>query len=102
MTRLIDSDSLLRKIHDTAEGLADCDQQNAAWALRKYAVRDIMDAETVDAVEVVRCRDCKHWDSETWFCDNHSTVGHHGLEWNMFSEDDFCSYGERKDGDENG
>lgn len=29
---------------------------------------------TVDAVEVVRCRDCKHWDSETWFCDNHSTL----------------------------
>ena len=50
--RLIDADSLLKKIHDTAEGLADCDQQNAAWALRKYAVRDIMDAETVDAVPV--------------------------------------------------
>lgn len=60
MARLIDYDSLLGKIHDTAEGLADCDQQNAAWALRKYAVRDIMDAETVDAVEVVRCSSCKH------------------------------------------
>ena len=27
-----------------------------------------------NTVEVVRCRDCKHWDSETWFCDNHSTL----------------------------
>lgn len=68
----------------------------------KMVANWITDAPTVDAVEVVRCRDCKHWDSETWFCDNHSTFGHHGLEWNMFSEDDFCSYGERKDGDGNG
>ena len=60
------------------------------------------DIPAADVVEVVRCRDCKHWDSETWFCDNHSTFDHHGLEWNMFSEDDFCSYGERKDGDGNG
>lgn len=58
--RLIDAGALLKTINDTAEGLADCDQQNAAWALRKYAVRDIMDAQTVDAVEVVRCKDCKH------------------------------------------
>ena len=49
--RLIDAGALLKTINDTAEGLADCDQQNAAWALRKYAVRDIMDAQTVNAVE---------------------------------------------------
>ena len=65
-------------------------------------VADIDTIPRADAVEVVRCRDCKHWESETWFCDNHSTFWHHGLDWNMFSEDDFCSYGERKDGDGNG
>ena len=51
---------------------------------------------TVDAVEVVRCKDCKKWDQETWFCDEHSTFGHHGLEWDMFDPNDFCSYGERR------
>lgn len=101
--RLIHANSLLEKIHDTAEGLADCDQQNAAWALRKYAIRDIMDAETVDAVEVVRCRECKHWVKfessligEVKCCTGQGSV-------NILKEpDDFCSYGERKDGEENG
>ena len=73
---------------------------------RMYATNEFIallkKVESGQLVEVVRCRDCKHWDSETWFCDNHSTFDHHGLEWNMFSEDDFCSYGERKDGDGNG
>ena len=84
-----------KRIRDTAEGLADCDQQNAAWALRKYAVRDIMDAETVDAVEVVRCKDCK-WVyrdpySGCYYCHERQVQSTH-----------FCSYGERKDGDGNG
>lgn len=95
--RLIHANSLLEKIHDTAEGLADCDQQNAAWALRKYAIRDIMDAETVDAVEVVRCRDCKYWGSTTGFCNLHSNSSKSALYWDLFDEDDFCSYGERRE-----
>ena len=98
--RLIDADSLLKKIHDTAEGLADCDQQNAAWALRKYAVRDIMDAETVDAVPAVRCRDCKDYVKfessligEVMCCTGQGSV-------NIQKQpDDFCSCGKRKDGD---
>lgn len=40
----------------------------------------------VDAVEVVRCRDCKwHMDK---FCNNFNVIG--------FDNDDFCSMGERK------
>lgn len=56
--RLIDANNLSVMIEETAQGLADCDQQNAAWALRKYAIRDITEATTVDAVEVVHGR----WD----------------------------------------
>lgn len=97
--RLIDADTLLETIHDTADGLADCDQQNAAWALRKYAARDIMDATTVDAVEVVRCKDCK------WFADNNNGEWYGcwlyytilSNEMDKPGRDDFCSYGERKD-----
>ena len=50
-------------------------------------------APTVDAVEVVRCRDCKHYNEG--FC-----VGYHAHHDSM--PDDFCSYGEQKDGDGNG
>ena len=93
MARLIDADRALEIVRD--QGIA----HPNAYHLTNYATLVLREAPSVDAVPVVRCRDCKHWDSETWFCDNHSTFGHHGLEWNMFSEDDFCSYGERKDGD---
>ena len=48
---------------------------------------------TVDAVEVVRCKDCKH-------CNEGFCVGYHAHHDIM--PDDFCSYGERKDGDVNG
>lgn len=97
MARLIDSDSLLGKINDTAEGLADYDQQNAAWALRKYAVRDIMDAETVDAVEVVRCRECKHrYNGKD--CTHPLLLSYSFGAIRNVKDNDFCSYGERKDG----
>ena len=46
---------------------------------------------TVDAVEVVRCADCKYWCEDTLSC----TIGNH-YDDNWYAED-FCSYGERKD-----
>lgn len=49
---------------------------------------------TVDAVEVVRCKDCKHWNEGIGWCDQHSHYEED--EWNMFSADDFCSYGEKE------
>ena len=68
------------------------------------AVLDSIDSQpTVDAVEVVRCRDCKNWhkfesslNGEIMCC----TV--QGCMNVQKKADDFCSYGERKDGDGNG
>jgi hypothetical protein len=40
--------------------------------------------------EVVRCKDCKHWNGETHGCEMHSSV-------EPWWETDFCNYGERKD-----
>ena len=66
----------------------------------------IEQAPTVDAVEVVRCRDCKHWHEETGWCNEHSHfIGAEGeachpwesYDWKMLDADDFCSYGERKE-----
>ena len=54
-------------------------------------------APTVDAVEVVRCRDCKYWGSTTGFCNLHSNSSKSALYWDLFDEDDFCSYGERRE-----
>ena len=57
---------------------------------------DIEAAPTVDAVPVVRCRECKHCDPENYHCDHPmGTVAPLRRE-----PDDFCSYGERKEGAE--
>ena len=56
---------------------------------------------TVDAVEVVRCKDCKHYDNSEGICWCHlnSKFFPGGVDWHGFPEDGFCSYGERKDND---
>lgn len=52
---------------------------------------------TVDAVPVVRCRDCKYYhDFET----HYDCIHDYGIDYPM--PDDFCSYGERKEGADNG
>lgn len=54
-------------------------------------------APTVDAVPVVRCKDCKYWQ------DNNDGYPHEECRWGGNGEtpdaNDFCSYGEQKDGD---
>lgn len=58
----------------------------------------IADTPTVDAVEVVRCRDCIHCDPENYHCDHYMGTAAPLRR----KPDDFCSYGERKGGDGNG
>ena len=50
---------------------------------------------TVDAVEVVRCKDCKNWHR---FVDTYGAcrTGHCFTNDTRMSENDFCSYGERR------
>ena len=52
---------------------------------------------TVDAVEVVRCQDCKHHDDTSISEYKHCFVNNRTVQ-----SDDFCSFGERKGGDDNG
>ena len=49
--------------------------------------------QTIDAVTVVRCRECKYHNKPT--CPMR-------LSFNWTKDDDFCSYGERKEGADNG
>ena len=54
----------------------------------------IDDQTTINAVPVVRCRECKWWheDDDIGHCDNPD-----GLD-NYAKPEDFCSYGKRKEG----
>lgn len=67
-----------------------------ADAVTMQGVKIINQFPAVDAVEVIRCRDCNHCDPENHHCDHYmGTVAPLRRK-----PDDFCSYGERKDGDE--
>ena len=48
----------------------------------------------VDAVEVVRCKDCKHYDKDALWCNINSHM--FSEEHYNWYEDAFCSYGERR------
>ena len=50
---------------------------------------DLRNAPTVDAVEVVRCEDCKHYRTSGCAMDTYAFD---------VVEEGFCSYGERREG----
>nr|DAG19000.1 MAG TPA: hypothetical protein [Caudoviricetes sp.] len=59
-------------------------------------------APTVDAVVVTRCKDCKHFNHKRMECENEAISTDHegGAQYSLnFGPDDFCSYGEPKEGD---
>lgn len=91
MARLIDADALSIEVMDASYW--DNQDEDVIWNL-------VQDAPTIDAVPVVRCKECKcayinsfsaasgvavckHWSNEA------KTV--------IVQQDDFCSYGERRE-----
>ena len=90
---LINREALLSFEKMDADLCATCGEHHTA----EDVIMMIKTAPTVDAVPVVRCRECKWWqeDDDIGHCDNPD-----GLD-NYAKPDDFCSYGDRKEGDDN-
>ena len=96
MERLIDADALHRKVkmETNPYGKPTIDYDSGVKVLEW-----IEQAPTVDAVEVVRCRECKHaWIHPCGYVYCHRD-GRNAYEM-AFNLDSFCSYGERKEGAE--
>ena len=63
------------------------------WA---KAICVLHDLQAADVAPVVRCKDCKYWQ------DNNGGYPHEECRWGHGETpkaNDFCSYGEQKDGD---
>ena len=78
---------------DRAASIENLDQYSdlAAVLGDVQTVRDILaDAPTIDAVPVVRCRECIH---------RAGTPGQPNILCGQMHDDDFCSYGQRKEAD---
>lgn len=104
--RLGDLDELFRAINKIK-----CSQGASMGDGLADACQAVLEAPTVDAAEVVRCKDCKHWHEEQGWCDEHSHFidsdrrfchPWESCEWKMFEPDDFCSYGEKRTVTDNG
>ena len=90
MPRLIDADALLEKMKRTS---------------RYFQIKfDIEEDPTIEAEPVVRCKECKHWKPSGSKAGNSFSdmeyIG--GCEFTNYfrRESDFCSYGEKKEGDD--
>ena len=103
--RLIDANALRNRMLNYYECVNEHTSKSTytGETLMDYEVADMIEdcienAPTVDAVEVVRCKDCKHyhprcqsvhWEGKKNMCCRSANV--------HTKPDDFCSYGERKD-----
>lgn len=89
MARLIDADAFLKDILTSGIGktIIEYSESDIAYMIRKRP--------TVDAVEVVRCKDCKHRGTD--YCIFHIKGEPADEELLGKLDNDFCSYGERKD-----
>lgn len=60
------------------------------WCLHGEEIEELIEsAPTIDAVPVVRCKDCKYYKPDEYEC---------GCDYGLpcVKADDFCSYGERR------
>ena len=86
--RLIDANALWAEFMELADTSIEFDAEGVANA--------IANAPTIDAVEVVRCKECKHYDEIKhgygWCCkcnDRHEYA----------KDEEYCSFGERREGE---
>ena len=96
MAGMIDADKTMDELRAYADrkcANGHMDTANGILSAVNYISHNVT---RVDAVEVVRCKDCIHWDSETGWCNQNSAFDEHDLDWNIYNDYDFCSYGERR------
>ena len=85
--RLIDANALIATLEKIAK------EDETPYFHLDEITQEIFDAPTVDAVPVVRCKDCKHFVSPQGV----PVCGcFYGLGFPSLSGDDFCSCGERR------
>jgi hypothetical protein len=83
--RLIDANALLKELDKFINPMPDANGLHFISGL-STAITEIDNAPTEDAVEVVLCKDCEHYE-----CDGDCEC------WGLPTKpDDFCSHGERR------
>ena len=111
--KMAKSDFISRKalLKDLRKELRECQAdanefggENILWAEGiEFAIDSVKDAKSVDAVEVVRCKDCQFFDKRGYEEDNRQQAmpeldfGWCSVLYRIEQACNFCSSGERKD-----
>lgn len=93
--RLIDADAVAEAINDEIEITAEIGTHEADVCKGGLimGLAYVNTAPTIDAVPVVRCKDCSFWHGNTQYCGKFSIPN-----WAQRTPPDcFCALGERKD-----
>lgn len=100
--RLIDADALTKWLRTNKANVNLLDYNTSATYAECITMVEAM--ETIDAVPVVRCKDCKHYNKSLYedggVCDliDYIMDGYYHGTFEEKKPDDFCSCGERTDG----
>ena len=87
MAEYIEREATLKVIFDI---MSDCKVRHKCRAIN----RNVKQIPTADVVEVVRCKDCKHFNANyPSFCEYHTNNAGYCDECCWVTENDFCSYG---------
>lgn len=97
MARYMDADEMIDSVCGMCDGICELFDTEKCRNCRRDGRCEwrkcLDDVQTIDAVEVVRCKDCKH-----------RRIGEFGARrcavwqtYNGFGDDGFCHYGERKE-----
>jgi len=98
--RLIDAEPLERHCKKYIENEWNQYTAPTSWAHAEESfLRRVEDAPTVDAVPVVRCKDCKHCVNTADFEGIGLFCSIWGRGWFRVEADGFCNLGERKEAD---
>ena len=89
--RLIDADALEDVLVN--HGFCFCNESDYSDGVAAgflLAINDVIEAPTIEAEPIVRCKDCKHFDGSYPMCCRFEEE---------FKPDDYCSFGEKIDED---
>jgi hypothetical protein len=99
MPKLINAGDLNEKLNEMS-GEPDYQHPDEDWRCGLHMAMSAVDeAPAVDAVKVVYCKDCKHFDMQSRKCQNEavSTDNEGGADYYLnFDLYDYCSFGERR------
>lgn len=96
--RLINANKAISRV-DEIPLLADKNQAffEGCRYMKKRVLKVLRTAKTIDAVEVVRCKDCAYFSEEKMLCEHEGNIVLNIGKTTY--PNDFCSYGERKGGE---